>query len=92
MCLFVAFPVLDQPETFNAMVEIINGFYDINLTADDVTALGRKVLDAELDFNARAGFTALDDRLPRFFEEQPLAPHNVTFQVTDAELDAVFSS
>ncbi len=92
MCLFVAFPVLDQPETFSAMVEIINGFYDINLTADDVTALGRKVLDAELDFNARAGFTALDDRLPRFFEEQPLAPHNVTFQVTDAELDAVFSS
>jgi aldehyde:ferredoxin oxidoreductase len=92
MCLFVAFPVLDQPETFSAMVEIINGFYDINLTADDVTALGRKVLDAELDFNARAGFTALDDRLPRFFEEQPLAPHDVTFMVTDAELDAVFSS
>jgi len=92
MCLFVAFPVLDQPETFNAMVEIINGFYDINLTADDVTALGRKVLDAELDFNARAGFTALDDRLPRFFEEQPLAPHDVTFMVTDAELDAVFTS
>lgn len=92
MCLFVAFPVLDQPETFSAMVEIINGFYDINLTADDVSALGRKVLDAELDFNARAGFTALDDRLPRFFEEQPLAPHDVTFMVTDAELDAVFSS
>jgi aldehyde:ferredoxin oxidoreductase len=92
MCLFVAFPVLDQPETFNAMVELLNGFYDINLTADDVTALGKKVLTAELDFNARAGFTALDDRLPRFFEEQPLAPHNVTFQVTDAELDAVFSS
>jgi len=92
MCLFVAFPVLDQPETFAALVEILNGFYDINLTADDVTALGKKVLDAELDFNARAGFTAIDDRLPRFFEEEPLAPHNVTFMVTNEELDAVFSS
>ena len=92
MCLFVAFPVLDQPETFNAMVEIINGFYNINLTGNDVTALGKKVLDAELDFNARAGFTAIDDRLPRFFEEEPLAPHDVTFMVTSAELDAVFSS
>ena len=45
MCLFIAFPILDQPETFNALVELINGFYDINLTADDVTALGKKVLD-----------------------------------------------
>jgi len=91
MCLFIAFPVLDQPETFNALVELLNGFYDINLTADDVTALGKKVLHAERDFNARAGFTAVDDRLPRFFEEEPLAPHNVTFQVKPEELDAVFN-
>ncbi|HEY5467833.1 MAG TPA: aldehyde ferredoxin oxidoreductase C-terminal domain-containing protein, partial [Coriobacteriia bacterium] len=91
MCLFIAFPVLDQPETFNALVELLNGFYDINLTADDVTALGKKVLHAERDFNARAGFTAVDDRLPRFFEEEPLAPHSVTFQVKSEDLDAVFN-
>jgi aldehyde:ferredoxin oxidoreductase len=91
MCLFIAFPVLDQPETFNALVELLNGFYNINLTADDVTALGKKVLTAERDFNTRAGFTAADDRLPRFFEEEPLAPHNMTFQVTPEALDAVFA-
>jgi aldehyde:ferredoxin oxidoreductase len=91
MCLFIAFPVLDQPETFGALVELLNGFYDINLTADDVTALGKKVLTAELDFNARAGFSAADDRLPRFFEEEALAPHDVKFQVTAEELDAVFN-
>jgi aldehyde:ferredoxin oxidoreductase len=91
MCLFIAFPALDQPETFNALIELLNGFYDINLTGADVTALGMKVLNAERDFNARAGFTALDDRLPRFFEEEPLAPHNVTFQVQPEELDAVFN-
>jgi len=91
MCLFIAFPALDQPETFNALIELLNGFYDINLTGDDVTALGMKVLSAERDFNTRAGFTALDDRLPRFFEEEPLAPHNVTFQVEPEELDAVFN-
>lgn len=91
MCLFIAFPVLDQPETFNALVELLNGFYDINLTADDVTALGKKVLEAERDFNARAGFTAADDRLPRFFEEERVAPHNLTFNVTAQELDAVYN-
>jgi len=91
MCLFIAFPVLDQPETFNALVELLNGFYNINLTGDDVTALGKKVLSAERDFNARAGFTAEDDRLPRFFETEPVAPHNIVFQVTDVDLDSVFN-
>ncbi|HSW42978.1 MAG TPA: aldehyde ferredoxin oxidoreductase C-terminal domain-containing protein [Patescibacteria group bacterium] len=91
MCLFIAFPVLDQPETFNALVELLNGFYDINLTADDVTALGKKVLHAERDFNTRAGFTASDDRLPRFFEQERVAPHNITFNVTAEELDAVYN-
>lgn len=91
MCLFIAFPVLDQPETFNALIELLNGFYDINLTADDVTALGKKVLSAERDFNARAGFTEVDDRLPRFFEQEPVAPHNITFNVKPEELDAVFN-
>jgi aldehyde:ferredoxin oxidoreductase len=91
MCLFIAFPILDQPDTFNALVELINGFFGINLTADDVTALGKKVLDAERAFNAKAGFTALDDRLPVFFENEPVAPHNVTFTVTHEELDAVFN-
>ena len=27
MCLFIAFPLLDQPETFQALIDVINGFY-----------------------------------------------------------------
>jgi len=88
MCLFIAFPALDQPETFTALVELVNSFYGIDA---DVTAFGHQILSAERDFNARAGFTELDDRLPRFFETEPLAPHNTTFEVTPAELDAVFN-
>ncbi|MDQ1324716.1 MAG: aldehyde:ferredoxin oxidoreductase [Chloroflexota bacterium] len=91
MCLFIAFPILDQPDTFDALVELINGFFDINLTAADVTALGKRVLEAEREFNTRAGFTAVDDRLPEFFEKEPVAPHNVTFTVTHEELDKVFA-
>jgi aldehyde:ferredoxin oxidoreductase len=90
MCLFIAFAILDQPETFQALLDIINGFSGANLTADDVTALGKKVLEMERDFNARAGFTAKDDRLPEFFHKEKLPPHNVTFMVKDEELDQVF--
>ncbi len=91
MCLFIAFAVLDQPETFQALIDMLNAFYGLNLTADGVVELGKTVLKAERDFNARAGFTAKDDRLPEFFKKEALPPHNVTFRVTDEELDKVFN-
>jgi len=91
MCLFIAFAVLDQPDTFQALIDMLNAFYGLNLTADDVVALGKSVLMMERDFNARAGFTAKHDRLPEYFKKEPLPPHNVTFQVTDADLDRVYN-
>ena len=91
MCLFIAFALLDQPETFQALIDMINAFHGLNLTADDVTELGKKVLQMERDFNARAGFTSKDDRLPGFFRKDTVAPHNVRFDVTDEELDQVFN-
>ncbi|MDY7037388.1 MAG: aldehyde ferredoxin oxidoreductase C-terminal domain-containing protein, partial [Thermodesulfobacteriota bacterium] len=91
MCLFIAFAILDQPETFQALVDMINAFYDLNMNADDVTELGKSVLKNERDFNTRAGFTSKHDRLPEFFIKEPLSPHNVTFQVKHEDLDQVFN-
>ncbi|MFO7965543.1 MAG: aldehyde ferredoxin oxidoreductase C-terminal domain-containing protein [Desulfobacterales bacterium] len=91
MCIFIAFAVLDQPETFQALIDMINAFYGLNLTADDVTELGKSVLKNEREFNIRAGFTAQDDRLPEYFVKEALPPHNVTFDVADTELDGLFN-
>ena len=91
MCLFIAFAILDQPETFQALLDLMNATYGLNLTGDSVVELGKKVLTSERDFNARAGFTSAQDRLPRFMMTEPLAPHNVTFQVKDEDLDKVFN-
>jgi aldehyde:ferredoxin oxidoreductase len=91
MCLFIAFAILDQPETFQALLDMLGSFYGVTMTGDDVVALGKRVLSAERDFNTRAGFTKHDDRLPRFFYTEPIAPHNQTFLVTDEELDEVFN-
>jgi aldehyde:ferredoxin oxidoreductase len=91
MCLFIAFAILDQPDTFQALLDLLNAFYGLNLTGDGVTELGKKVLTFERDFNARAGFTAQHDRLPRFFKTEKLGPHNVTFDVKDEDLDKVFN-
>ena len=91
MCLFVAFAVLDMPEVFQALVDMINACYGLSLTGDDVTALGQSVLKTEREFNKAAGFSAEHDRLPDYFKTEPIPPHNVTFGVEDSELDTVFN-
>ena len=91
MCLFTAFAIIDQPETYQALLDLLNAFYGLDLTAEGVVELGKKVLAMERDFNKRAGFTAKDDRLPRYFSEEALPPHNVKFDVKDEDLDKVFN-
>jgi aldehyde:ferredoxin oxidoreductase len=91
MCLFVAFPVLDQPETFQALLDLVNTFYGLSLTGDDVTELGKSILKNEREFNLAAGLSAKHDRLPDYFKKEKLPPHDITFQVTDEELDEVFN-
>ncbi len=91
LCLFIAFAILDQEDTFNAMLDMLGAFTGQDLAADDVVAMGKKILDYEKDFNTRAGFTSKQDRLPDFFKNEPLPPHNMTFGVKDQDLDQVFN-
>jgi aldehyde:ferredoxin oxidoreductase len=91
MCLFVAFPILDQPETLEALVDLINAFTGQSLTAEDLLEQGKAILKMERDFNFRAGFTEKDDRLPEYMKKEKLPPHDITFQVTDEDLDEVFN-
>lgn len=91
MCLFIAFAILDQEETFQSLIDLLKTFSGQILTADDFTALGKSVLKKERDFNTRAGFTSKHDRLPEYFKKEALPPHNITFKVEDEELDQVFN-
>jgi len=70
---------------------MLNARYGLQLTGDDVTALGKTVLRVERDFNQAAGFSAADDRLPEFFTQEKVAPHQVVFMVSDDELDTLFN-
>lgn len=90
LCLFIAFAVLDNPAAFEAIYEMLNAQYGLSLGPEDVAALGKAVLKTERDFNTRAGFTAEDDRLPRFFETEVLPPHGAVFDVPHKALDTVF--
>ncbi|MFX1573821.1 MAG: aldehyde ferredoxin oxidoreductase family protein [Promethearchaeota archaeon] len=89
-CLFIAFAVLDIPEGLEGVVESLNGVLGTNLTVDDVGPFGKSIIDTELDFNKKAGFTSMHDRLPEFILEEKLPPHNTVFDVSNDDLDSVF--
>jgi aldehyde:ferredoxin oxidoreductase len=89
LCL-LAGVALAAPDASEALLKMINAKLGTQMGADDIPALGVRVLKAELEFNRKAGFTNKDDRLARFFYEEPLPPHNKVFVVTDDDLDSIF--
>lgn len=91
LCLFTAFAILDVPDALPAVVDMLNAKYGWQLTGDDVVTLGQRVLSTEVDFNRRAGITEAADHLPDFFTDEPLPPHNTTFDITPDELKTTFN-
>ncbi len=91
MCLFIAFAALDDPHCLPALIAMINARFGIALVADDVTNLGKTILKIERAFNLAAGFTSHDDRLPEFFRDEPIAPHNVVWDIDDTAIDSFWN-
>lgn len=91
MCLFIAFAALDDATCLPALIDMINARFGIALTADDVTNLGMSILKTERAFNVAAGFTSQDDRLPEFFREEPIAPHNVVWDIDNKTIDSFWN-
>jgi aldehyde:ferredoxin oxidoreductase len=89
LCLFARPPIIADPQL---MVDMINGRFGWGWTVEDYNHFNRDVLRNELEFNRRAGLTAADYRIPEYMREEPLPPHNATFDVPDSELDAVFAT
>lgn len=87
MC-FMAAAALGDGEGAKAFLKAINAKSGTQLLPADVGALGIRVLKAEREFNRKAGLTEKDDRLPRFYYEEPLPPHNKVFAIGDGELDS----
>ena len=90
LCL-MAYVTLGSPEGGGALLQAINAKFGTQLGPDDVPALGLRVLQAEREFNRKAGFTSKDDRLPEFFYKEPLPPHNTVFSISDEEIDKTFN-
>lgn len=87
-CIFAGFGFMAAPETIR---DLINARYGWDAGADILQVLGRRTISLEREFNRRAGFTPADDRLPEWMTEEPLAPLNSVFDVTDQDIDGTYN-
>lgn len=89
ICLFASLPALDFADLQGHIVKSVEALFGESLDKDYLMNLGVATLKAEKEFNAGAGFTKEDDRLPEFFKQEPLLPSGNVFDVPDEDLDKV---
>ena len=80
-------PYQTLSSTFTSLIDMINAQYGLEMTADDFLKMGKTILKTEHAFNQGAGFSKAQDRLPEFFNYEPVPPHNAVWDFTDEELD-----
>lgn len=86
LCLLASF-ALTTPEGAEAFLKVMNARFGLELGPDDIPAAGIHVLQQELEFNRKAGLTNQDDRLPEFFYNEQLPPHNKVVLISGDEMD-----
>jgi aldehyde:ferredoxin oxidoreductase len=89
LCLFVG-AAMGSEKGGPAFLDMVNSKFGTQHGPNFITDLGREVIKTELEFNRRAGFTKKDDRLARFFYEEPLPPNNSVVVLSDEELDTTW--
>lgn len=87
LCLFTRPPFVKRPDLFCLLLK---GRYGWDLTYGDVQRMGVETLEAEGEFNRRAGVAEDYFDLPEFMREEPLPPHNSTFDIEMAELKKIW--
>ena len=88
VCLFASLPLLDMPELQKHLVDCAVAVTGEAGSESYLMDLGISVLKSERAFNAAAGFTKNDDRLPSFFTKDPLTPSGLVFDVSEEEIDS----
>jgi len=85
LCIFSGF-CTEDPANIGHLLEMMAGRFGGEWGPDQVFGLGVQALALEKSFNAKAGFTAKDNRLPEFMYSEPLPPTNNVFDLSDEEL------
>ncbi|MDO7788183.1 aldehyde ferredoxin oxidoreductase C-terminal domain-containing protein [Desulforamulus aquiferis] len=89
LCRFCSYAVFNDAETFNALLDIIKSYLQIEVTSEDFWNWGKSILQIEMDFNQKAGFTPESNRIPEYMHLEKLSPKWEVFDITNEELDSI---
>ena len=88
-CSFAGFGYAATPDgVIRRLLKARYGWDD--LPENVLQALGKETIKMEREFNRRAGFTAMDDRLPEWMTREALPENGSVFDVSDEVLDHIF--
>jgi aldehyde:ferredoxin oxidoreductase len=88
VCLFIRTAFVANP---NIVPSALKGRYGWELTVEDVNKLGVEVLEAEREFNQKAGRSEDFCRMPEFMQEEPLPPNNTVFDIPFEQMKEIWN-
>lgn len=86
-CIFAGFGFAVN---LQVIADLLNARYSWQAGSDILQVLGRETIKLEREFNTRAGFTRVHDRLPEWMLRESLPPFNAVFDVPEEDLDSLF--
>ena len=87
LCIFSGFCV-EEPANVGHLLSMVANLCGGEWSPDRLFGTGVQTLLMEKDFNARAGFTAADDKLPSFCYTEALSPSGSVFDFGEDEIAA----
>ena len=78
--------------TVSELRPLLEALFDRSVGSQELIEMGWQCLQAEWEFNRRAGFTALDDDLPECMKTEPIGEWSYVFDVDAAILQQVKQS
>lgn len=93
-CLFVTLSIIDQPETLQNMIHVINAYTGKTMTQNDLISLGRKILAWEDAFNKKAGITKkqAQDNIPKRYMNELYIDPDRFLDIPDEEPSEILNS
>ncbi|MHB1391510.1 MAG: aldehyde ferredoxin oxidoreductase C-terminal domain-containing protein [Clostridia bacterium] len=88
VCLFIRPAFVKSPELLSALYKARYGW---DMTFSEIRQTGADVLEAERKFNELAGVSEKFRRIPEFMAEEPLPPNNTVFDISQEELERIWS-
>ncbi len=76
-------------ETAEYMSKMYSAMYGVKFDQADLMQYSMKQISMEKEWNARAGFTNEDDRLPDFFYDEPSPATGARFEIKPEVLDTI---